>query len=117
MNNLRKYLAKPLRPKRLTNSTAALAGLASAISVFVGVLAARAAPHGWLRIASALHLHRQPLLVKLAPIVAGVAITIATAAGLFKFYSWCLERDEEESEAEAEGEKIELLPLDDQTSR
>jgi hypothetical protein len=109
-------LVKPLQPKRLTNSTAALAGLASAVSVFVGVLAARAAPHGWLRIASALHLHRQPLIIKLAPLVAGVAITIATAAGLFKFYSWCLERDPEETAAESD-DKIELIPLDDQTSR
>jgi hypothetical protein len=82
MKSVRKYLAKPLQPKRLSNSTAALAGLAGAISVFVGILAARAAPHGWLRLASALHLHKQPLIVKLAPIVAGVAITIATAAGL-----------------------------------
>jgi hypothetical protein len=108
---LRKYWVKSLQPKRLTNSTAALAGLASAISVFVGVLAARAAPHGWLRLASALHLHKQPMIVKLAPMVAGVAITIATAAGLFKFYSWCLEREEAESE-EAEDDKIDLLPMD-----
>ena len=99
MTNLHKYLGKPLQPKRLSNSTAAMAGLASAVSVFVGVLAARAAPHGWLRIASALHLHRQPFIVKLAPLVAGVAITIATAAGLVKFYSWCTEREEEEAEA------------------
>jgi hypothetical protein len=117
MKDLRLYLVKPLQPKRLTNSTAALAGLASAISVFVGVLAARAAPHGWLRLASALHLHRQPLIVKLAPLVAGVAITIATAAGLFKFYSWCIERDAEETATESDSERIELIPLDDQTSR
>lgn len=98
MKNLRNYLAKPLQPKRLSNSTAAMAGLASALSVFVGVLAARAAPHGWFRIASALHLHKQPMIVKLAPIVAGIAITIATAAALIKFYSWCLERQEEARE-------------------
>jgi hypothetical protein len=75
MRNLRSYITKPLQPKRLSNSTAALAGLASALSVFVGVLAARAAPHGWLGIASAMHLHRQPLMVKLAPVVAGIAVT------------------------------------------
>jgi hypothetical protein len=69
MKNLRSYLPKPLQPKRLSNSTAALAGLASAVSVFVGVLAARAAPHGWFRIASALHLHRQPMIVKLGPLL------------------------------------------------
>jgi hypothetical protein len=99
MNNLRNYLPKPLHPKRLSNSTAALAGLASALSVFVGVLAARAAPHGWLRIAGALHLHRQPMLVKLAPVVAGIAVTLATAAGLIKFYLWCVEREEAQAEA------------------
>jgi hypothetical protein len=101
MKNLRNYIAKPLQPKRLSNSTAALAGLASALSVFVGIMAARVAPHGWFRIASALHLHKQPMIVKLAPIVAGIAVTLATAAGLIKFYLWCVQR--EEAEAEAEG--------------
>ena len=104
MKDLRAYLAKPLQPKRLSNSTAAMAGLASAISVFVGVLAARAAPHGWHRISTALHLAKQPLLIKLAPVVAGVAITIATAAGLMKFYTWCMEKEEEEAEEAAEGQ-------------
>ena len=103
MKNLRNYLAKPLQPKRLSNSTAAMAGLAGAISVFVGVLAARAAPHGWHRLSMALHLAKKPLLIKLAPIVAGVAITIATAAGLMKFYTWCVEKEEEAQEA-AEGQ-------------
>jgi hypothetical protein len=100
MKNLRNYLAKPLQPKRLSNSTAAMAGLASAISVFVGVLAARAAPHGWHRISTALHLTQKPLLIKLAPVIAGVAITVATAAGLMKFYTWCIEKEEEEKETE-----------------
>jgi hypothetical protein len=98
MKNLRGYFRKPLQPRRLSNSTAALAGLASALSVFVGVLAAGAAPHGWLRVASAMHLHRQPLIVKLAPVVAGVAVTLATAAALIKFYLWCVEREEEAAE-------------------
>jgi hypothetical protein len=101
MKNLRKYVTKPLQPKRLSNSTAAMAGLASAISVFVGVLAARAAPHGWFRISTALHLTQKPLLIKLAPVVAGVAITIATAAGLIKFYTWCVEKEEAEEASEA----------------
>jgi hypothetical protein len=105
MKNLRQYLAKPLQPKRLGNSTAAMAGLASAISVFVGVLAARAAPHGWFRISTALHLSKKPLIIKFAPLVAGVAITLATAAGLVKFYLWCVEKEKEEAE-ESEREKI-----------
>jgi hypothetical protein len=100
MKNLRPYLTKPLQPKRLGNSTAALAGLASAISVFVGVLAARAAPHGWSRISTALHFAKKPLIVKFAPIVAGIAITLATAAGLVKFYLWCVEKEKEEEKAE-----------------
>jgi hypothetical protein len=106
MKNLRPYLTKPLQPKRLGNSTAALAGLASAISVFVGVLAARAAPHGWSRISTALHLAKKPLIVKFAPIVAGVAITLATAAGLVKFYLWCMEKEEEEKAEVARREEI-----------
>jgi ABC-type spermidine/putrescine transport system permease subunit II len=113
MKNLRSYITKPLQPKRLSNSTAALAGLASAVSVFVGILAARAAPHGWLRIATALHLHhRQPLIVKLAPVVTGIAVTLATAAGLVKFYLWCVEREEEveEKAAAAETRKNEAAP-------
>ncbi|HEY4771559.1 MAG TPA: hypothetical protein VIH50_00875 [Steroidobacteraceae bacterium] len=97
MKSLREVF-RTLEHKRLSNSTAAIAGLASAVSVLVGVIAAHFAPHGWLRIASALHLHRQPMIVKLAPIATGIAVTIATAAGLIKFYSWCVEREEAESE-------------------
>lgn len=96
MKSLREVLCT-LEHKRLSNSTAALAGLASAVSVLVGVIAAHFAPHGWLRIASALHLHRQPMIVKIAPMVTGMAVTVATAAGLIKFYSWCVEREEAES--------------------
>ena len=99
MKSLREVLSS-LEHKRLSNSTAAIAGLASAVSVLVGVIAAHFAPHGWLRIASALHLHRQPMVVKLAPIATGVAVTIATAAGLIKFYSWCVEREEAASEGQ-----------------
>ena len=96
MKSLREVLST-LEHKRLSNSTAAIAGLVSAVSVLVGVIAAHFAPHGWLRIASAMHLHRQPMIVKLAPLVTGVAVTIATAAGLIKFYSWCIEREEGKS--------------------
>jgi hypothetical protein len=87
-------MLKALEHKRLSNSTAAIAGLATALSVLVGVIAAHFAPHGWLRIASALHLHRQPVIVRIAPVVAGVAAGLATAASLVKFYSWCIEREE-----------------------
>jgi hypothetical protein len=40
------------------------------------------------------------LIVKFAPIVAGIAITLATAAGLVKFYLWCVEKEKEEEKAE-----------------
>ena len=101
MKSLRQIF-RTLEHKRLSNSTAAIAGLASAVSVLVGVIAAHFAPHGWLRIASALHLHRQPMIVKLAQIATGIAVTIATAAGLIKFYSWCIEREETASEHQRE---------------
>jgi hypothetical protein len=96
VNSLGEML-KALEHKRLSNSTAAVAGLATAVSVLVGAIAAHFAPHGWLRIASALHLHRQPMIVRMAPLVAGVAAGLATAASLVKFYSWCIEREESSS--------------------
>jgi fumarate reductase subunit C len=93
--------------KRLGRSTGALAGLASAISVFVGLLAARAAPHGFARISVALHFSKTPLIVKLAPVCAGIAVAIATAAGLLSFVVWIVEREEAAPESVAEiSEKI-----------
>ena len=68
--------------------TGAVAGLASAVAVVFGWVAAYFAPHGFGHIAVALHLHRAPLIVRLAPVVAAIAAVIATAAGLLRFYSW-----------------------------
>jgi hypothetical protein len=85
---------KALHYKRLGRSTGALAGLASAISVFVGLLAARAAPRGFSRLSVALHFSKPPLIVKLAPICTGVAVAVATAAGLLSFVAWVVEREE-----------------------
>ena len=84
-----------LHHKNLARSAAALAGLASAVSVLIGFFAARAAPHGWLRLTVALHMSKQPLIVKLAPIVAGFAVVVAATAGVLSFYSWCRERGAE----------------------
>lgn len=95
MKNLRSVLLKKLHHQRLSKSTGAIAGLASAISVIVGMLAARAAPKGLAKLPLALHITSKPLIVKLAPLIAGVAVAAATAAGIVKFYSWCLERDDE----------------------
>jgi Zn-dependent protease with chaperone function len=75
--------------------TGAVAGLASAIAVVFGWVAAYFAPHGVRGFAVALHLHRAPLIVRLAPLVAGIAALIATTAGLLRFYSWWRERRED----------------------
>jgi ABC-type spermidine/putrescine transport system permease subunit II len=91
MSNLTDLVTRTLRNKQLHRSTGAIAGLASAFSVMVGTLAAYATPKGWGRVSMALHLTKKPFLVKMAPIVTGVAVTLATAAGLIGFLVWWLE--------------------------
>jgi hypothetical protein len=91
-----KSLSLKLHHKTIGRSTAAIAGLAGALSVFIGVLAAHFAPHGLSRLRVALHFGHAPLIVKLAPIVTGVAVSLGAAAGLLSFYSWCVERAEQE---------------------
>jgi hypothetical protein len=86
-------LRRALHHKRLSSSTGAIAGMITAVSVIVGTLAAYLAPKGWHKVAFALHIAKKPLLVKLAPFIAGVAVTVATAAALVRFLSWCLESD------------------------
>ena len=81
-----------LHHKNFIDSTGAVAGLASAVSVIFGVLAAHFSPHGFGRIAVALHVHKAPLLLRLAPFIAALALALATAAGLLRFYAWCRER-------------------------
>lgn len=83
-----------LHHKHVSDFSGAIAGLASAIALLFGLIAARFAPHGFGRIAVAVHLHRLPLIVRLAPAVAAVAAVIAAAAGLIRFYSWCREHRE-----------------------
>jgi ABC-type spermidine/putrescine transport system permease subunit II len=91
MSNLIDLCTKTLRNKQLHRSTGAIAGLASAFSVMVGTLAAYATPKGWGRVTMALHMTKKPFLVKVAPIVTGVAVTLATAAGLIGFFVWWME--------------------------
>ncbi|HEY6482675.1 MAG TPA: hypothetical protein VIY54_04035 [Steroidobacteraceae bacterium] len=93
MNDLAKYFGRTLHHKRLSDSTGAIAGLASGVSVLCGLIAAHYAPRGVHRLAVFVHLGKQPLLVKLAPLVAGVAVAFAMAAGLIHFYSWCKDRE------------------------
>ena len=105
MKLLTPRLRRALHHRRLSNSTGAIAGMISAVSVIVGTLAAYFAPTGWHKVALALHFAKKPLILKIAPFIAGVAVTVATAASLVKFLSWCLESDpKSDLEASAESE-------------
>lgn len=95
MNDLGKYLVKTLHHKRLGDSTGAIAGLASGVSVLAGLVAAHFAPRGLSRVAVALHLAKKPLIFKLAPFIAGLAVAFATASGILRFYTWYTAREDE----------------------
>jgi uncharacterized membrane protein (DUF441 family) len=81
-----------LHPKRLSKMTAAIAALAGALSVVVGVLAARLAPHGLRGLAITLHITREPLIVKVAAGIGTIAVTTAAVSGILHFYLWWQER-------------------------
>jgi hypothetical protein len=83
----------PLHPKRLAKMTGAIAGLACALSVVVGAVAARVAPHGLRGIAVSLHLVHQPLIVKFAAGIASLAVVAAALSGSLHFYLWWQEHD------------------------
>ncbi len=101
MNDWGRNLLKTLHHRRLGDSTGAIAGLASGVSVLVGVVAAHFAPHGFRRLALALHLAKKPLILQLGPFIAGVAVAFATASGILRFYTWYTTRAaEDEREAE-----------------
>jgi hypothetical protein len=87
--------AKTFHHKTLARSIGAIASLAGALSVLVGALAARLSPHGWAHVKMALHLTKKPLMLQLAPFIAGFAVVAATAAGLLSFYSWYREGKEQ----------------------
>ncbi len=87
---------KNLHHKNLSSSTGAIASLASGVSVLFGLVAAHYTPRGFGRLSVALHLHKQPLIVRLAPVIAGIAVAIVTAASLLRFYSWWKERSDED---------------------
>ncbi len=82
-----------MRHKQLSESTGVLAGLASAIAVIVGYLAARATPKGLAKLSMAMHLTRPPLITRIAPVLTGIAVALATVASLYRFYTWWVERD------------------------
>ena len=89
--------ATTLHHKNLARSIGAMASLAGAVSVLVGVLATRMSPHGWGHVKMALHLTKKPLLMQLAPFIATFAVTAATVAGLLSFYSWYREGKEQKA--------------------
>ena len=89
--------ATTLHHKNLARSIGAIASLAGAVSVLVGVLATRMSPHGWGHVKMALHLTKKPLLMQLAPFIATFAVTAATVAGLLSFYSWYREGKEQKA--------------------
>ena len=95
MNDLGRYLVKTLHHKRLGDSTGAIAGLASGLSVVAGLVAVHFAPRGFSRVAMALHLAKKPLLLKLAPFIAGLAVAFATASGILRFYTWYTTHEDE----------------------
>jgi hypothetical protein len=102
MTNLTRYVAKTLHSKKLHRSAGAIAGLTGALSVIIGTLAAYMTPKGWGRVTMALHVTKKPFIVKLAPIVTGVSVTIAAAAGLLGFFVWWMEGKYEAPEDKAE---------------
>jgi uncharacterized membrane protein (DUF441 family) len=89
--------ARTFQHKNLARSIGAVASLAGAVSVLVGILAQHLAPHGWGRVTMALHLTKKPLLLQLAPYIAGFAVAAATAAGILSFYSWYREGRDQKS--------------------
>lgn len=95
MIDLRTTFAQILNKKKVHRSAGAIAGFASALSVIVGTFAAYATPKGWGRVTMALHMTKKPLIVKLAPLLTGVSVAIATAAGLLGFYLWLTDRESE----------------------
>jgi hypothetical protein len=96
MTKLRRKLRKEFELKRLAKSTAAVSGLAGAASAATGVAAALAAPTGLTALAVVLGISSAPLIVSVAPIVAGVAVAAGTAAGVVRFCHWYKERSEED---------------------
>jgi ABC-type spermidine/putrescine transport system permease subunit II len=98
MANLRSTVVRTLQSKRVHRSAGAIAGFASAVSVLVGTLAAYATPKGWGRVSMVLHMTKKPFIMKLAPLVTGVSVAIAAAAGLLGFYLWVIDRQNDPPE-------------------
>jgi hypothetical protein len=104
MIDLRNTVSKTLKNKKVHRSFGAIAGFASAMSVIVGTLAAYATPKGWGRVTMALHMTKKQFIVKLAPLLTGASVAIATAAGLLGFYLWLTDRQSDAPEEKPDGD-------------
>ena len=104
MSDLHSIVAKTIGSKNVHRSAGAIAGFASALSVIVGTLAGYATPRGWGRVTMALHITKKPFIVKLAPLLTGVSVAIATAAGLLGFYLWINESHSDAADPRADGD-------------
>jgi hypothetical protein len=96
MTKLPHKLTKELHHKRLSRSISAMAGLAGSISAATGIAAAVAAPTGLSGLLVDMGLDSEPLIVSLAPIIAGIAVALATMGGIAGFYSWIRDRLEDD---------------------
>jgi len=94
-HTMRATFSQRLHHKKVARFVAAIAGLVGAVSILIGLAAARFGPHGWSRLVVFLHLHRQPFIVRFAAGVAAIAAVTAALAGIFTFYSWYRETHEE----------------------
>lgn len=83
--------------RHLSTATGAFAAIASTVSGLIGIAAVYLAPHGWHRVTLAMHITRQPLLLRLAPMIAAVAVFAATIALLLRFYSWWRDQNSDRS--------------------
>jgi hypothetical protein len=52
----------------------------------------------------ALHMTKKPFIVKLAPLLTGASVAIATAAGLLGFYLWVMDRQSDAPEHKPDGD-------------
>jgi hypothetical protein len=104
MPDLHITAAKALTSKKVHRSAGAIAGFASALSVIVGTLAAYATPRGWGRVTMALHITKKPFIMKLAPLLTGASVAIATAAGILGFYLWITDRHSDSPDNRSEDE-------------
>jgi len=104
MSDLHSTVAKTIGSNNVHRSAGAIAGFASALSVIVGTLAGYATPRGWGRVTMALHITKKPFIVKLAPLLTGASVAIATAAGLLGFYLWLADRQSDAPDHKSEGD-------------